>query len=303
MGVDNLQAGSSIGLFRNDEPKAAIPQLRLDNFAKYAAGKIRGSLNCNFSRLSDQELVQCVTTWYESCVQAMLKCDYSIIYEWVRKHGNMAAARGFELEDLLELLRICRRSAIEVERWHEDVVSATDDVVNEVLRRGVGNDSWTIPAGLNYLNGKPVNPSPVKRTVTVAEEIASPAELLEEIPLEPEQTSERRAASRAHLSLPIRVCGYGLTGYHLDLSLHAEDFSCSGLYFVANEPFAKGLYLQVACPYSDGSAATKNQLSAKVVRVDRRIDRSRGIAIQFVSPITRDTFQEWVLRLKADRSE
>ncbi len=289
MEVDNLQAGSAIG-FLNQEPERPQPQVRLDNFADYAAEKIRESLHCSFSRLSHQELVQCVTTWYESCVQAMLKYDYSMIDQWVSKEASMAAGRGFKLEDLLELLRICRRSAIEVEQWNEDVVSATDDVINEVLRRGIGNDSWAIPADLNYLNRKTVNPAPVERTAAVAEES----------PLEP--ANERRTASRARLNLPIRVCGYGLTGYHLDLVLHAENFSCNGLYFVANEPFAKGLYLQVTCPYPDDSAGTRKQLSAKVVRVDRMVDRSRGIAVQFLDPIPRDTFQERVLQFKPDCS-
>lgn len=300
MEADNLQAGGAIG-FRDDEPQAACPELSLDKFTNHAAKKIRGSLNCNFSRLSDQELVQCVTTWHASCVRAMLKRDYSIIYQWVRKHGNMAAARGFELEDLLELLRICRRSAIEVGRWNEEVMSATDDVINEVLHRGVGNDSWTIPSDLNYVIGEPVNPSPVEPRVVVAAEILSTAALPAEIPLE--RASERRTANRARLSLRIRVCGYGLTGYHLDLVLHAENFSCNGLYFVANEPFAKGLHLQVACLFPDDSAETRRQLSAKVVRVDRRIDKSRGIAIQFTDPISQDMFQELVLQLNPHCSE
>jgi hypothetical protein len=290
MEVDNLQAGSAIG-FLNQELERPHPQVRLDNFANYTVEKIRESLHCNFSQLSQQELVQCVTAWYESCVQAMLKYEYSMIDQWVSKHASMADSRGFELEDLLELLRVCRSSAIEVERWNEDVVSATDDVINEVLRRGVGNDSWKIPADFNYLNSKPpVNPSPVERTAAVAEES----------PVEP--ASERRAANRARLNLPIRVCGYGLTGYHLDLVLHAENFSCNGLYFVAKEPFAKGLYLQVTCPYPDDSAATRKLLSAKVVRVDRRIDKSRGIAVQFLDPMPRDAFQEQVLQVKPDYS-
>lgn len=206
----------------------------------------------------------------------MLKCNYALIDRWVCKLAKVSAKHGFELGDFLELLRICRRCAIEIEKWDEDFLSSMDDVITDVLRRGVGNSSWSALAGLNYLGAKSVEPAPVEHV--------EPAPVIAvETPMDP--ASERRIAGRKRMVLPIRVCGNGVTGYRLDIVLNTENLSPGGLYFVANEPFAKGVDLQVICPYTDDRAAGKKILSAKVVRVDRRNDKSRGIAVKFLDPI------------------
>jgi hypothetical protein len=204
----------------------------------------------------------------------------------------VADKRGLELGDFLELLRICRRCAIEIEKWDEDFLSSMDDVINEVLRRGVGNSSWSVPTDLNYLGAEPaVNSAPVER-------IEPAAILVEETPVD--LASERRNGGRKRLVLPIRVCGNGITGYRLDIVLNTENLSPGGLYFVANEPFAKGVDLRVICPYTDDRAVAKKPLSAKVVRVDRRNDKSRGIAVQFLDPIPGAAFLQQFAQLKTD---
>jgi hypothetical protein len=272
--VESLKPRRALGFFSSG-PELLEPgqRLRLANFANYTAESIRGSHNCEFSQLDDQELVACATTWYESCAQAMLRGNYALIDQWVCKQGSVAAEHGFELGDLLELLRICRNSAIEIERWDPDVLLPVNEVINETLRRGDANPLWTIPADLDYLGEKPADPPSIENTSTVAEETLV------------ERECERRITERARLQLPIRICGNGITGYRLDVSTHTENISSNGLYFVAREVFSTGLRLNVTCPYSKDPGGSSKNFSAKIIRVDRRTDKSRGFAIQFLEPI------------------
>jgi hypothetical protein len=272
--LDKLQAYRAPGLF-HDEPEPARPhqQFRLANFANYTAEKIRAAHNCAFSKLDHQELVQCVTAWYESCAQAMLRGNYSLIDQWVCRQGRIATDHRLELEDLLELLRICRSSAIVVEQWDPDVLLSVDDVINEALHSRVENPAWKISADVDYRGRNSANPPSIEGATKMTEEAAL------------ERACERRVADRASLQLPIRVTGNGITGYRLDLVVQTESFSSNGLYFLAYEPFSAGLRLQVRYPSSKDPGAVNKAFSAKVVRVDRRIGRSRGIAIQFVVPI------------------
>jgi hypothetical protein len=293
--LDNSQAINTTGFFHTDSgTPRQNPQFRLTNFAKYTAEQIQASRTCGFARLSHQELVLCVATWYDSCAQAMLKCNYSLIDRWVCKLARVSAKRGLELSDFLELLRICRRCAIDIEKWDEDFLSSMDDVIVDVLRRGVENPSWSALADLNYLGlveESPVNAAPVERV--------EPAPMFKEEPAV-DPASERRIAGRKRMVLPIRVCGNGVTGYRLDMVLNTENLSPGGLYFVANEPFAKGVDLQVICPYTEDRAAAKKLLSAKVVRVDRRQDKSRGVAVRFLDPIPGAVFLQQIAQVKTN---
>lgn len=259
----------------HDEPELASPnqQFRLAKFASCTAEKIRAAHNCAFSKLDHQKLVQCVTTWYESCAQAMLRGNYSLIDRWVCEQGRIATDHRLELGDLLELLRICRSSAIEVEQWDPDALLSVDDVINEALHSGVMNPAWKISADVDYRGRNSANLPSIEGAMIVAEE----AQL--------ERACERRAAARTSRQLPIRVTANGITGYRLDLVVRTESFSSNGLYFLAYEPFSAGLPLQVRYPYSKDPGAINKAFSAKVVRVDRRIGSSRGIAIQFLDPI------------------
>ena len=91
---------------------------------------------------------------YQSCAQAMLRGNYALIDQWVCKQASVAREHGFELGDLVELLRICRNSAIEFERWDPDFLLPVNEVINEALRRGDTNPIWSIPTDLDYLGGK-----------------------------------------------------------------------------------------------------------------------------------------------------
>lgn len=257
--MGNFHAECSTGSLDHKAERVRPDQSRSVNFADYTSEKVRGARNCAFSQLDDEELVQCLRLWYEACAQAMFQGDYSLIDEWVRKLGIAAANRGHDLEDFLELLRLCRSSAI------EDLVSPVDDVINEALRCGLGDTSWMIPADLDYVGTETTNLPSVENAVTVAKE-----------------APERRIVKRVSSKLPIRVFGDGITGYWLDLVLQTENVSRNGLYFLAYEPFSKGLPLHIICPYSTDSKVINKELSAKVVRVDRTGDRSRGIAVQLL---------------------
>lgn len=259
----------------HDEPELANPnqQVRLANFANRTAEKIRAAHNCAFSKFDHQELVQCVTAWHESCAQAMLRGNYSLIDRWVCKLGRVATEHRLELEDLLEMLRICRSSAIEIEQWEPDVLLSVDDVINESLYSGVKNPAWKISADVDYRGTNSAKPPLIESATIVAEKV----------PLD--RGRERRFAARMSRQLSVRVTGNGITGYHLDLVVQTESLSSNGLYFLAYEPFSAGLDLLVRYLSSKDPGANNKAFPAKVVRVDRRIGKSRGIAIQFLNPI------------------
>jgi hypothetical protein len=271
--MGNFHAECSTDYLDDGEEPVGPNQSRSVNFADYTSEKIRGARNCAFSQLEHEELVQCLGLWYEACAQAMFQGNSSLIDQWVRRLGIVAANRGHNLEDFLELLRLCRSFAI------EDLVSPVDDVINEALRSGLGDTSWMIPADLDYVGDhvgtETANLPSVESAVTAAKE-----------------TPERRIDKRAGLKLPIRVFGNGITGYWLDLVLQTENVSRNGLYFIAYEPFSKEKPLHVICPYSTDPNVIQKKLSAKVVRVDRTIDRSRGIALQLLDPILVDGSHE-----------
>ena len=85
-------------------------------FALQAADRIRCTESCSFSLLPQDELVRQAADWYQACAEGMLRGNYALIDLWVREQAARAAQEGFALEDLFELLRACRKCAIEVER-------------------------------------------------------------------------------------------------------------------------------------------------------------------------------------------
>jgi hypothetical protein len=284
--MGNFQAECSTASLDHEVERVRPNQPRSVNFAHYTSEKIRGARSCAFSHLDHDELILCLTLWYEACAQAMFQGDSSLINQWVRRLGTVAANRGHDLEEFLELLRLCRSSAIEA------LVSPVDDVINEALRSGLGDTSWMIPAKLNYVgtdmaklpsveNAAPMVKETVAKEPTAKQTVAN-------------KKPERRTVERAGLKLPIRVFGNGVTGYWLDLILQTENVSRNGLYFLAFEPFSKEMPLEVICPYSRDPKVIRKKLSAKVVRVDRTTDGSRGIAIQLIEPLALYASQELV---------
>jgi hypothetical protein len=267
--MGDFHAECSTDYLDEEEEPVGSDQSRSVNFADYTSKKIRGARNCAFSQLEHEELVQCLGLWYEACAQAMFHGNYSLIDQWVRRLGIVAANRGHNLEDFLELLRLCRNSAV------EEFLSPVDAVINEAMRDGLKDTPWTIPANLDYVGTETANAPLVKNPVTAAKE-----------------KPERRVVERVSRKLPIRVFGNAITGYWLDLVLQTENVSRNGLYLIAYEPFSKEMPLQVICPYSTDPKVIQKKLSAKVVRVDRTLDKSRGIAIQLLEPLPLDASHE-----------
>jgi hypothetical protein len=85
-------------------------------FALQAADRIRSMEHCSFSLLPQDDLMRQAADWYHACAEGMLRGNYALIDLWVREQAARAAQEGFALEDLFELLRACRKCAIEVER-------------------------------------------------------------------------------------------------------------------------------------------------------------------------------------------
>src|SRR5689334_12219297 len=120
-------------LFQDEEVSDAkqLQRERGKRFGMQAADRIRAAENCRFSLVPHEELSRLCGEWYEACAEAMLRGNYSPIDLWIRTQSRVAAGQGFAPEEVLELLLICRRCAIETEGWTEDVLSGLDEVMRE----------------------------------------------------------------------------------------------------------------------------------------------------------------------------
>ncbi|MFQ5696573.1 MAG: hypothetical protein ACE5HB_11330, partial [Terriglobia bacterium] len=96
-------------------------QERRDRYAQVAGQRLREAPGCQFALLPYHELVRISAGWYDACAEAMLRANFLPIDAWVGENARVAAEQGFELADLLELLRLCRGAAIEKEGWNEDL--------------------------------------------------------------------------------------------------------------------------------------------------------------------------------------
>jgi hypothetical protein len=243
-----------------EEPEATGAQLlqqqRCDSFAARTADHIRVSESCLFSLLPYQELARISGGWYEASAQGMLRGNWAAIEEWIRHQSAKAAEQGFALEDLLELLRICRSSVIELERWNTDVVSELDDVINETL---AGTTGWATAPGLNYL---------LRRA---SPDLSAAAEA---------RLTNTRSFERNRLQLPIRVRGVGKHSGLQEIT-RTQNISRGGLYFITEETYQLEQVLDVSYPYWKEDGAINCDYSAKVVRLDRLPDKKWGVAIHF----------------------
>ena len=121
-------------------------------FGAMTAEKIRAAENCRFSLLPHEALARLASSWYGASAQAMLNSNYAPIHNWTQVQSQLAAEEQFHLEDVLELLRICRSVAIQKEKWSEDIFSIVDDAINEALVSVAPEVAWTIPRTLDYLS-------------------------------------------------------------------------------------------------------------------------------------------------------
>jgi hypothetical protein len=238
--------------------KEQVRQRPVEQFAAGTAEAIGAAGNCLFSLLPYEERVCQATSWYDACTQATLRGNYSPLYEWIQHQACMSAGENFRLEDLLQLLRIYRRSAIEVERWDEGLFSTVDDVTNEGLIGMRTKVPWDISGDLNYLKESESNPPPA----TIREK-------------------ERRKSSRGCLALPIRVRGTTQQGQTEEIT-STQSVSLSGIYFTTRKHYRDRSALRVTYPFWTGIGAINREYSARVDRLDSLPDKSWGVAVKFL---------------------
>lgn len=247
---------------------------RRDRYAAAAGERLRGAAECQFSLLPYDELVRVAGTWYEACAEAMLRGNYASIDQLIREQTRVAAEEGFELDDLMQLLRLCRQVAIEKDGWAEDQFSDVDAVIDDALGALRGRVAWDIPEGLNYLTGL----SKADRDRALHEK-----EQREAARKAAEPRGERRTHGRNKLRLPIRVRGVLESG-PVDEITRTDNVAKGGLYFLSDQPYFKGVSLQVMYPYWSTPGAINHEYRAQVVRLDER-EKRKGVAIKFLESL------------------
>jgi hypothetical protein len=238
-------------------------------FANQTAERIRSVETCLFSVLPHEELSRMAEEWYEACAQAMLRGNYAPIDIWIRSQARLATTQGFAAEDLLQLLLICRLSAIENESWNEDIFSAVDEVMQEVFGSIYVNTPWKMAV------------APETSTDTMTQVDASALS-----PGVEEWTSNRRRFTRNRLRFPIRVRGSGPSGQFEEFTF-TQSVSRGGLYFVAHKKYENGQVLKISFPYWNDHSGINTEYSAKVVRLDDQLDRTWGVGIDFLESLGR----------------
>jgi hypothetical protein len=252
-------------------------QQRGERFAAGTAEAIGAAGQCLFSLLPYQERVRLAASWYDACTEAMLRGNFSPLDEWIRQQACLTAEENFEMEDLLQLLRICRRSAIEIDGWDEDIFSAVDDVINEGLVAIRAKVSWKIPDRLNYL--KESQSVRAKRPGSNAHDPLACAGGRE---------GERRVSGRNKVALPIRV-RRATEQSQSDETTRTQNVSLSGLYFRTQENYPIGSHLRITYPYWTGPGSINKEYAARVSRLDRLPDGSWGVAVEFLQGLRHKT--------------
>ena len=263
----------------NGATKAKNPRQRqrCERFAAGAADSIGTNANCLFSLLPYEERVRQTASWYDACTEAMLRGNYSLLDEWIRGQACLAETQHFELEDLLQLLRACRRSAIEIDGWDEDVFSAVDEVINEGLRAIRGKVSWTISENLDYLKQSegesvlPANGNAPKPSVEMET-----------------RDGERREFGRNRLALPIRVLCTAGKDVREEIT-RTHNVSMTGIYFRTQSTYKIGTVLKVVYPYWTDPGSINKEYSARVTRIDGLPGEFWGIAVEFLRNLRKKT--------------
>jgi PilZ domain len=262
--------------FEDEEATGAqlLQRERGDKFAPQAADRIRAAEKCLFSLLPHEELSRLAGEWYEACSQAMLRGNYAPIDIWVRTQSTLAASEGFAPEDLLQLLQICRQSAIEVEYWNEDIFSAVDEVIQDVFGSIRSKLPWNIPDDADYHLHAPV-------------EIEKSAPIVEEVKVET-RTGNRRRFTRNRLQLPIRVIDSGGNGDAEEIA-RTRSISRGGLYFLSSKGYQKDHIMKINFPYWNSPGGINVPYAVKVVRLDSLPDETWGVGVDFLESLGRKT--------------
>lgn len=238
-------------------------------FGSIAAERIRSAENCLFSLLPQEELSRVAEDWYDACAQAMLRGNYAPLDMWIRAQSRLAATQGFAPEDLLQLLQICRRSAIESESWNEDIFSAVDEVMHEVF---------------GSIHG--TSPRKIAATLATSLDSGPEAHSSESSPGAEKSTSDRRRFTRNRLRFPIRVQRSTPTGQAEEFTF-TESVSRGGLYFLAHEKYENGQSLKVTFPFWNAHDSINSEYTAKVIRLDKLPDSIWGVGVDFVENLGR----------------
>lgn len=258
MGKFTLEEGS-------DESKSR--QIgRRERYAGVAGERLQATTDCQFSLLPYQELARAAGTWYEAVTESLLRANYGPLDEMIRAQVRVAADQGFELDDILQLLRLFREVAIKEEGWNEEQFGELDVVIDEALQALRGQVAWSIPEGLNYLTGESL----------ADRELSSVGE---------PKSSERRHNARNKLRLPIRVKTYLPVGA-VDEITRTENVARGGIYFVSKNPFYKDVRVHVMYPFWEATDAINPEYQAEVVRIDDR-GEYKGIALRFLTDLRR----------------
>jgi PilZ domain len=257
-------------------------------FGATVAKKIRAAAHCQFALLPHEELARLASGWYEASAQAMLSGNYVPLSTWTQEQARRAAGQNFELEDVLELLRICRGAAIQGDQWREDALSVIDDTINDALRSLGSGVVWAIPGTLTYVSANAARPERAPQP-RVAEQTAVSAAVLEQPEASSEPWSEnssgdRRDFGRNGLRFPIRVRTAG--DRCIDELSYSENVSRSGLYFYTRSTsYRMQMTVKVTYPYWTERGAINREYDAKVVRLDRMTDGSFGVAVEFTESL------------------
>ncbi len=256
------------------------PDPARDRYAAVAGEKLREATDCRFSFLPYAALVQTSASWYAAAAVAMLRGNYGPVEDWVRDQARIAADQGYELNDLLQLMRLCRQIAIEKEGWVEDQMEAVDEVIDEALAAMSGEVIWIIPEGLQYVTG--MGTADREAAKVAAAPAGRPVGSIAANKAEPD--AERRIHKRAYLKLPIRVRGWA--GEQVTEVIQTVNVARGGLYFITKTIFAEDLKLNIVYPYWKDSGEVPKEFPAEIVRTDPRED-GIGYAIKFLVSLSK----------------
>jgi hypothetical protein len=181
----------------------------------------------------------------------------------------LAATQGFTPEDVLQLLHACRSSALETECWNEDIFSAVDEVMQEVLTSIYGKLPLKMAATPKASHGD----------MSKAEPRDSSADIVN-------WSNDRRRFVRNRLRFPIRLRKPTPNDETPGFTF-SESVSRGGLYFQAHEKYEIGQILKITFPYWNAHDSINSEYTAKVIRLDELPDRIWGVGVDFVESLGR----------------
>jgi hypothetical protein len=244
---------------------------RRQHYAHAAAERLQLSTETQFCLLPFEELARTAGLWFDTAQEALMRANYGPLDAFIRQEIEIGARQGFELDDMITLLRLLRQTAIEEEGWNPDMLVEMDDVINEGFAGLRGQVSWEFPPGLNYLTGE---------TAADLEAARAAAEAAEE-------GKEKRTHSRNKLHLPIRVRAFLPKGAVEEFT-RTENVARGGIYFLSELSYYVSVRAHVSYPYWEAPGAINPQYEAEVVRVDETEKEGyQGIAMRFLETLGR----------------